>query len=322
MLKPLSVVVAVAAAFGTSSAALAQDWPTRPITIVVPLAPGGSTDITARLIAEKLRGVLGQPIVIENKPGAGGNLGAAHASKAKPDGYTFLVTTSSLATNATLHKDKMPLDVRKDIEPVAQISTIPNVLMVNSANPNQTIEALIKRVSERKEMINYGSAGYGTSQHLSGALFNSMAKGEMVHVPYTGGAPANADLLGGQIQVVFSPLIEVLPFIDSGKLRALAVTTTERSARIPDVPAMTEVLPGYDIALWNGVFAPAGTPPAIIEKMNAAVIESLRDPGMKKALQDQGSIPVERTPADFKAFFNSEITKWGKLVELSGSKVE
>jgi len=227
----------------------AQAWPTRPITLVVPLSPGGSTDATARLIAQKLPAQLGQTVVIENRAGAGGNIGAQYVAKAAPDGYTFLMHTSTLMTNVTLHKN-MPLDVQKDLTPVSRVSLIPNVLMVHADFPAKTLDDFIAYA--KRNAINYGSAGNGTSQHLSAALFNQMADLNMTHIPYKGGAPANADLLAGQIQAVFSPMVEILPFIDSGRLRPLAVTTPQRSPRLPDVPAIAESLPGVEWYMGPG----------------------------------------------------------------------
>jgi tripartite-type tricarboxylate transporter receptor subunit TctC len=310
--------IALAATMLTSHAG---EWPDHPVTMVVPLAPGGSTDYTARLLAEKLSKVLGQAIMIENKPGAGGNIGAAYVSHANPDGYTLLMTTSTAATNVTLYK-KMGFDLQKDLIPVSQVALIPNVLMVNNEIPAKTLAEFVALVKQHKATINYGSAGNGTSQHLSGALFNNMAQGQMVHVPYKGGAPANTDLLAGQIQAVFSPLVEVLPYIESGRLRALGVTTKARSARLPNVPAVSEVLPNYEIVLWNGVFAPAGTPEPIVTKLNAAIRQVLKDPAMRKTLADSGSTPVGNSSAEFKQVLASEIDKWGKLVKLSGATVD
>lgn len=299
----------------------ADNWPSRPITLVVPLSPGGSTDATARLIAQKLPDQLGQSVVVENRAGAGGNIGADYVAKAAPDGYTFLMHTSTLMTNVTLYK-KMPLDVQQDLAPVSRVSLIPNVLMVNTDLPAKTLAEFIDYVKEHQSQVNYGSAGNGTSQQLSGALFGQRVGVEMTHVPYKGGAPANTDLLAGQIQAVFSPMVEVLPFIDSGKLRPLAVTTAERSPRLPEVPAVSEALPGYEIVLWNGVWAPAGTPEPIIERMNQAINTVLDDPEVQKTLRDQGSTPAGDTPEEFQQLIGAEIKKWGDLVKLSGASIE
>lgn len=311
----------LAAALACAGAAQAAAWPERPVTLVVPLSAGGSTDVTARLLAEKLQAQLGQPVVVENRTGAGGNIGAAYVAQAKPDGYTLLMSTSTLTTNVTLYKH-MPLNVEQDLIPVAQVALIPNVLMVNKDFPAQTLAQFVDYVRDKKGPLYYGSAGNGTSQHLSGALFNNMVQGEMVHVPYRGGAPANADLMAGQVQAVFSPLVEVLPYIEGGKLRALGVTTPQRSARLPDVPAVGEALPGFEIVLWNGVFAPAGTPAGVVDRLNTAIGKVLQDPAVRQTFAEQGSTPVGGSPAEFKQIVGSEIVKWGKLVKLSGAHID
>lgn len=315
-------VAAAACAAIACFAAHASEWPSqKPITLVVPLAAGGSTDSTARLIAQKLGAELKQQIIVENRAGAGGNIGAAYVAKSAPDGYTLLMATSTIATNVTLYKN-MGFNLRKDLTPVSQVALIPNVLVVNNAVPAKTLPEFIEYVQNKKGPISYGSAGNGTASHLSGALFNSMAHGAMLHVPYKGGAPANADLIGGQIQAVFAPMVEILPFIDAGKLRPLGVTTKERSTRLPNVPAVAESLHGFEVTLWNGVFAPANTPQPIVDKLAAGIQKVLQDPALRKTLADQGSTPVGNQPVEFKKIVDSEIDKWGKLVKLSGASVE
>jgi len=306
----------------SGAATYAADWPAdKPITLVVPLAAGGSTDSTARLLAEKLGKELGQQIIVDNRPGAGGNIGSALVARAKPDGYTLLMATSTITTNVTLYKN-MGFDLRNDLVPVSEVARIPNVLTINRNIPAKTLKEFAAYVHDKKSPINYGSAGNGTASHLSGALFNSLAKGEMLHVPYKGGAPANTDLMGGQVQAVFSPMVEVLPYIDSGKLRALAVTTKERSTRMPDLPAVNEALPGFEVTLWNGVFAPAATPADVVEKLNKGIQNVLKDETVLKTLAEQGSTPAGNTPAEFKKLVDQEIEKWGTLVKLSGARVE
>lgn len=296
-------------------------WPERAITMIVPFAAGGSTDATARMVAEKLGTELGTQVVVENRPGAGSNIGAAAAARSTPDGYTLLLASSTIATNATLYKNP-GFDLRKDLIPVSQIALIPNVLVVNNDVPAKDLKSFVAHVKNDKNHVYYGSAGSGSSQHLSGALFNTMVNGTMTHVPYKGGAPANMDLLAGQIQAVFSPLSEVLPHIDAGKLRALGVTTKDRSTRLPNVPAIGEELPGFEIALWNAIFVPTGTPQEIVDKLGSAVGKVTEDPDFRKTLAEQGIVPVGSTPSEFKTYLASEIEKWGKLVEISGAKVD
>ena len=320
--RPILRALIAACVAATTTASYAQEWPAKKtITLVVPFAAGGSTDSTARLLADKLGKDLGQHVIVDNKAGAGGNIGSAYVAKAEPDGYTLLLATSTIATNVSLYKST-GFDLRKDLVPVSRVALIPNVLTVNANLPAATLQDFVTYVQQKKTPISYGSAGNGSASHLSGALFNSMAKGDMLHVPYKGGAPANTDLMGGQIQAVFSPLVEVLSFIESGKLRALAVTTKTRSPRLPNVPAINETLPGYEIALWNGVMAPAATSPAIVEKLSTAIRKVVQDPAVRKILTDQGSAPAGSKPAEFKAILDQEIDKWAKLVKLSGATVD
>lgn len=320
--RPFFRITLAACLAAAGFASHAQDWPAkRQITLVVPFAAGGSTDATARLLAEKLGKEIGQQVIVDNRAGAGSNLGSAFVAKAAPDGYTILFATSTIATNVSLYKNP-GFDLRKDFAPVSQFALIPNVLTVNNDLPVKSLQEFVDYVRQKKAPVNYGSAGSGSASHLSGALFNSMAKGDMVHVAYKGGAPANTDLIGGQIQAVFSPMVEVLPFVESGKLRALAVTTKGRSPRLPNVPAVNEALPGFEVALWNGVLAPAATPPAVVDKLSTAIQKIAQDPAVRKALADQGSTPVGGTSAQFKEILALEVDKWGKLVKLSGASVD
>lgn len=299
----------------------ADTWPSRPIKLVVPYPPGGSTDVTARVIAENLRPLLGQSVVIDNRPGAGGNIGADAVAKSAPDGYTFLMATSTHVTNMSLYKN-LPYDFVQDLMPVSQTAFIPNVLVVGPNLPVSNLAEFIAYVKSGKYALNYGTAGNGSSQHLSSALFNSMVGGNMMHVPYKGGAPATADLLAGQIQVYFGPLVEVLPHIRGGKVKALGITTRKRSPLLPDVPAIGEVLPGYEVALWNGILAPARTPADIVNKLNEAIVKVLNQPEVRARLAEQGSEPVGNSPAEFKQFIAAEVDKWRSLVRISGAKVE
>lgn len=320
--RPLFRTTATICLITASICVHAQDWPSKKqITMVVPFAAGGSTDATARLLADKLGKELGQQVVVENRAGAGSNIGSAYVAKAAPDGYTILFATSTIATNVSLYKN-MGFNLSKDLVPVSQFAQIPNVLTINNILPTNTLKEFSDYARENKGPINYGSAGSGSASHLSGALFNSLAKGSMVHIAYKGGAPANTDLIGGQIQAVFAPMSEVLPFIDSGKLRALAVTTKERSSRLPNLPAVAEVLPGYEITLWNGVLVPKSTPPEIVTKLAAATQKAAADPVVRKTLTEQGSIPIGNTPEQFSKALTAEIDKWAELVKLSGAQVD
>ncbi len=297
-------------------------WPAKPIRMIVGFAAGGSTDVTARIIAQALSERLGQPVVVENRGGAGGNIGAEAVAKADPDGYTLLMATSStFAANPNLYKS-LPFDVQKDFAPITVTAFIPNLLVVNPSVPANNVADFITYLKANPDKLNFASAGNGTSQHLSGELFNSLAGVRMTHVAYRGGAPAVSDLLGGQVQVIFAPLVEVIQQVRADKLKALGITTAKRSPLLPDVPTILESLPGYEVALWNGLLAPAKTPPAIIDRINRATIEALRSPEVKAKLAEQGSEPVGNTPAEFRAFIESELVKWRRLVEISGATVQ
>jgi tripartite-type tricarboxylate transporter receptor subunit TctC len=288
---------------------------------MVPYTPGGSTDVTARLVAEQLRILLGQPLIIENRGGAGANIGAAAAAKADPDGYNFLMATSTHATNVSLYKS-LSYDFVRDFTPVSQTAFIPNVLVVTKQVPAKNLSEFIGLVKSGSHELVYGSSGYGSASHLSGALFNSMIQGNILHVPYKGGNLAVQDLIAGQIQVYFGPLVEVLEFIRSGHVRALGITTRSRSPLLPDVPAIAEVLPGYEVALWNGFVAPAQTSPEVVAKMSAAIATVIADPAIRAKLLEQGSEPASKTPAEFSRFIAEEVAKWRELVKLSGARVE
>ena len=308
-----------------AAAAMSADaWPSNVIKLVVTFPPGGSTDVTARLIAEKLRADLGRPVIVDNKAGAGGNIGADFVAKAPADGYTLLMATSSHVTNMTLYRN-LPYDFMRDLAPVSRIAFIPNMLVVNPAYlRSDSLAEFIRYAKDTsgKTRLNYGTGGSGTSHHLSTALFNSMINVEMEHVPYKGGAPAVAAILGGQVQVLFAPLVEVLAFVESGKLKGLGVTTRQRSSLFPDIPAIGELLPGYEVALWNGIVIPATTPPDIVNKLNAAIVKALNQADIKQRLAEQGSDPAGNSPAEFRQFIATEVDKWANIVRISGAKVD
>ena len=323
MRRSISLALALALALLLLGPAHAQTaWPGKPIRLIVGFAAGGSTDVTARIIAQALSDRLGQPVVVENRGGAGGNIGADAVAKADPDGYTLLMATSStFAANPNLYKT-LPFDVQKDFAPIAVTAFIPNLLVVNPSVPANNVADFIAYLKANPDKLNFASAGNGTSQHLSGELFNSLAGVRMTHVAYRGGAPAVSDLLGGQVQVIFAPLVEVIQQVRAEKLKALGITTARRSPLLPEVPTILESLPGYEVALWNGLLAPANTPPDIIDRINRVTIEALRSPEVKAKLAEQGSEPVGNTPAEFKAFIESELVKWRRLVEISGATVQ
>lgn len=316
-LRKLIVLAALVASFQ----AFAQTWPSRPITLVVPFATGGNTDVMARLVADRLRDVLGQPVVVENRGGAAANIGAAHAAKAEADGYTLLMISNTHATNPSLYKN-LTYDLEKDFAPVSPVAMIPNMLVVNNDLPAKNIQEFIKLVRMGDPAVNYGSGGSGTSQHLAGALFNSMTHGKMFHVPYKQGSAALVDLMGGRVQAYFGGISEVVTLIDSGKVRALGVTTKERSQRYPDIPAISEEVPGFEIRIWTGLVTRAGSPPEAIAKVNAAMKTILAEPEFQKRLAELGGVPVSSTPEEFQAFIRKEITDLGQVVRLSGAKVE
>lgn len=301
--------------------AIAQGWPSRPITLVVPFAAGGNTDIMARVVSDRLRDVLGQPVVVENRGGAAANIGTAHAAKAAPDGYTLLMITNTHATNPALYKN-LPYDLEKDFVAIAPVAMIPNMLVVSNELPAKNMREFIALARDGGTVINYGSGGSGTSQHLAGALFNSMASGKMVHVPYKQGSAALVDVMGDRVQAYFGGISEVASLIDAGKVRALGVTTQARSPRYPNIPAISEFLPGYEIRIWTGLVTRAGSPPDAVAKVNSAVKSILAEPETRRKLAELGAVPMAGTPEEFSAFIRKEIGYLGKVVHLSGAKVE
>ena len=306
-----------------ATGALAQPYPNHPIRLVVPFPAGGTTDILARDAAPKLTEVLGQPVVVDNRPGAGGNIGADLVAKSQPDGYTLLVgTVGTHAINPSLYA-KMPYDHVKDFAPVVLVAGVPNVLVVNPSLPVNSVADLIKLAKSKPGSVNFASSGNGTSIHLSGELFKTMAGVDMTHVPYKGSAPALIDLVSGQVQVMFDNLPSSLPQIKAGKLRAIAVTSLKRSPALPDVPTISESgLPGFEASSWFGLLAPAGTPPAVVTRLNAEVNKWLQSPEGREQLLAQGAQAAGGTPEQFVAHIRAETDKWAKVVKASGAKVD
>ena len=301
--------------------ARAADYPTRPVKWVVPYPPAGTTDVLARIVAQWLTEKLGQPFVIENKPGAGNNLGTEMVVKAPPDGYTMLLVNPANGINATLYKE-LSFNVIRDIAPVAGIVRTPNVMEVTPSFPAKTVAEFIAYCKANPGKINMASSGSGTSVHLSGELFKSMTGCQMLHVPYKGAGPALTDLMGGQVDVIFDNLPSSVGHIKSGKLRALAVTSVERDPSMPDLPTIAETVPGYEATAWFGIGMPKGTPKDIIEKVNAEVNRALADPKMRARLAELGGKPIAGTPDDFGKVIAAETAKWEKVVISSGAKVE
>jgi tripartite-type tricarboxylate transporter receptor subunit TctC len=299
----------------------AQTWPSRTIRLVVPFAPGGSTDLSARVIAENLRPVLGQTVLIDNRPGAAGTIAGDVVAKATPDGYTFLTASATLVANMNLYKN-LPYDFLRDLTPVTQTYSSNNVLVVNLKVPVSNLAEFIAYVKAGKATVHYGSAGHGSSQHLAAALFNHMVGGNMVHVPYKGGAPAVTDLLGGSIESVFAPLIEALPHIKSGAIKPLGLCGLKRSPLVPGVPAIGELLPGYQSTSWNGIFAPAKTPRDIVDKMNSAIVKVLGQPNVRQHFAEADKEPVGNSPAEFKQFIAAEAERLRTQVSISGAKLD
>lgn len=298
-------------------------WPERPIRMIVAFPPGGGTDIVARMLAPVLSQRLGQPVTIENHGGAGGNIGTDAAAHARADGYTILMgNIAPNAINASIFK-RLPYDPERDFSPIALVALTPNVLVVHPSVPASTVGELITLARSKPGTLNFPSAGRGTSSHLAGELFNTMAGTSMVHVPYRGGGPAFADLLGGQVQLFFATMPAAIPFVKAGKLRALAVTSSQRSATLPDLPTISESgLPGYNAVTWYGLLAPRGTPVEVVERLNRETNDILRQPDMREKLLAQGFEPAGGAPAEFAAFIGSEMAKWAKVVKAAGIAAE
>jgi tripartite-type tricarboxylate transporter receptor subunit TctC len=304
-----------------STAADAQGYPNRPVRWVVPYPPGGATDIMARLIGHRLSEKLGQQFVIENKPGAGNNIGTESVVNAQADGYTVLLVNPANAINASLYA-KLNFNFIRDIAPVAGISRVPNVMTVNPEVPAKTVAEFIAYAKANPGKINMASSGNGTSVHLSGEMFKAMTGVEMQHVPYRGSAPAMTDLIAGQVQVIFDNMPSVLQHIRAGKLRALAVTTAARSSELPDVPTVADTVKDYEASAWFGMGAPKNTPTEIIATLNKAINEILAESAMKARLAELGGVPIVATPEEFGKIVQAETEKWEKVVKFAGARVE
>jgi tripartite-type tricarboxylate transporter receptor subunit TctC len=315
------LAASAAAVPALSGAAQAQAWPSRPVRIIVGFPAGGATDIQARLMGEWLTGRLGQQFVIENKPGASGNIGTDTVAKAPPDGYTMLQVVTPNAINSALYSN-LPFDFLRDIAPVIYVARLAYVVVVNPSLPVKTIPELIAHAKANPGKINYGSAGQGTPQNISCELFKMMAGVNLVHVPYRGGAPAVADLIAGQVQVIFAPVSEAIQHIKAGKLRALAVTTAARLDVFPDLPPIGDFLPGYEASGFAGLGVPKNTPAAIIDRLNKEANAALADAKIKERIVELGGTVVGGTPAEFGTIIAEATEKWGKVIKVAGIKAE
>jgi tripartite-type tricarboxylate transporter receptor subunit TctC len=315
----LQLAAGAAALPALSRLAWAQTYPSRPVRIVVGFPPGGPTDIAARLIGQSLSERLGQQFVIENRPGAGSNIGTEAVVRAPPDGYTLFLAYSANAINATLY-DKLNFNFIRDIAPVAAINREPLVMLVNPSFPAKTVPEFIAYAKANPGKINFASGGNGTPPHVSGELFKMMTGVNLVHVPYRGGGPALTDLLGGQVQVMFVAISASIEYVRAGNLRPLAVTTASRSDALPDIPTVGDFIPGYEASTWGGIGAPKSTPAEIIDKLNKEINAGLVDPKLKARLANMGSTALPGSPADFGKLIAEETEKWAKVVKLSGAK--
>jgi tripartite-type tricarboxylate transporter receptor subunit TctC len=322
MIRRRRLGIAAAFLLVSAAAAAAEPYPNRIVKLIVPFPAGGSNDVAARIIAPHLEQALGQTVIVDNRPAAGGIVGSDAVAKAPPDGHTLLVVAFPFAVNPSLYA-KLPYDTVKDFAPVLLAGQTPNLLVVNPEVPIHSVKELIAAAKAKPGSLSYGSTGSGSSNHLSMELFRTMTGVELVHVPYKGSAPMVTDLLGGHIQVAFDNTPNVLPQVKAGKLRALAITSATRSAMVPDVPTVSEAgVPGYEVGVWFGIVAPAGTPAAVLAKLNTELNRMLAMPDVKQKFADQGVEPVGGSPERFAEHLKAQIEKWTKVVKESGAKVE
>ena len=314
----LALAVSLAAVGG----AAAQSYPTHPIRWIIGFPPGGPTDILVRIMGEWLQTRLGQPVVVENKPGAASNIATEAVINAAADGYTIASVTSANAINATVNKRTLTFDYLKQLAPVAGMSQGPSVLVINPSIPAKNVAEFIAYAKANPGKINFGSPGVGSTGHLAAELFKAMAGVDLVHVPYRGAAPAMTDLIGGHVQVLFDSMVSVLPHVQAGRVRALAVTSKARSPLLPDLPTVAETVPGYEAIIWFGVGVPRDTPPEIVALLNREINAGLASPEMKERYAKLGTTPIVVSPEEFWAFAKSETEKWEKVIQQAGIKVD
>jgi len=312
---------AIAAPAILPSRVLGATWPDKPVHIVVPFTPGGSTDITARLVGNRLADVWGQSVVIDNKPGAGGNIAADYVARSDPDGSTVFIAGPGMSNNKFLYSH-LSYDPVADFAPVSMLITQPNLMCVPNSSPAKTVQGFIDYCHANKGKVTYASSGTGTTLHLSGELFKRMAKVEMTHVPYRGGAPAINDLIPGRVDTIFDNMPSIIPHVRNGSVRGLAVTTKDRVPVVPDIPTIGETVPGFDVVSWFAFWLPARTPPDIVAKLNADTNAALVFPSVKSRFEDLGAVPKGSTQAELAAFLQSEIAKWGPVIQTAQIKVE
>jgi len=302
--------------------AQAQTWPSKPVKLIVSYPPGGTVDAVARVVSNKLSSRLGQPVIVDNRAGAGGAIGGQVVAKSPPDGYTVLVDASNHAQNPAL-RGKMPFDTLKDLAPVSLLVKVPNVLVVNPATPYKSVKDLIDQAKAKPDTINFASSGNGSAQHLAGELFCSTAGVKMTHIAYKGGGPALTDVMGGQVPVFFASLASSMAYIQGDKLRALAVTGTTRSSLFPQLPTVAESgLPGYEVYEWNGVFVPSGTPAPIVDRLTQELAAVLQEPDVKSRLEALGAEVIGSSPAELDTFRRAEIEKWSRLAKANNIQMD
>lgn len=320
-MRRLTIGLAAVVAMGATGLATAQDYPNKPVRLVVPFPPGGTADNMARAYGQELAKAWGQPVVVENRAGAGTTIGADFVAKSPADGYTIFLTNMGHSSSAAVYR-KLPYNVEKDFTPVSLLADVPSILAVTPSLPVNSVKELIALAKSKPGSITFASAGTGSGSHLMGEYLKALAGIDIVHVPYKGTAPAFADLSSGRVSLIFEPVGTMLPHIRAGKLKALGVTTTKRSPVAPEIPAIAESLPGYDTSTWYGVLVPAGTPTGVVRKLHGDLVRITQSPEMKERLLAQGLQPVANTPAQFGAVLKADIQRWSKLVKDAGISVE
>ncbi|CAM4218670.1 ABC transporter substrate-binding protein [Bordetella tumbae] len=314
------LTLASAALLASTSVRAAQAFPNQPVTLIVPFPPGGPTDAMARRLAEGLKRQLGQTVVVENRPGAGGNIGAEYVARAKPDGYTIMFGTSGpLAINGSLYKQQQ-YDPQKSFAPIIRIGHLPNILVVHPSLPVHNVQELIAYAKQNPDKLSYASSGNGASSHLAGILFNKMAGTQILHIPYKGTGPALNDLLGGQVSMSFTDILTALPHVQAGTLRAIGLASAQRSQALPDLPTLSEQgLDGYDVSVFFGIVAPRNTPSDVVDKLNQAFIAVLADPDVKETLHKQGIVEADdKTPQSLASFIDAQVPKWHAIIQEAG----